>query len=296
MEQDSIPQHPAGSDAEKPASSIPHADAGPKTLDQSSDSNRPVDKSSPRQIHGWKWAVAYMAMQSTTLLFALDNTIVANIQPAIINEFGYRVDLHHDGRHSPPASRLRPTWMGCSTWLHHGYIALFQAGPIITTIFHIALASILPREPATPKEAKKRAVASFILAGTVASTVHLYTMVGALLNHDRDASLTRLFIPTRGLTDPIMALPSTTSGSMSAEYAALLENFHLFSQYDWIVVCLASIVFRHLLLSRQDGTTEKKTSSSRIENQELVYLCLAATLLGPGVAGSFALAIREARI
>nr|D2E9W8.1 RecName: Full=Efflux pump DEP3; AltName: Full=Depudecin biosynthesis cluster protein 3 [Alternaria brassicicola]ACZ57546.1 predicted MFS transporter [Alternaria brassicicola] len=46
-------------------------------------------KQSPRDIHGWKWATAYSAMLSTTLLFALDNTIVANIQPAIINDFGH---------------------------------------------------------------------------------------------------------------------------------------------------------------------------------------------------------------
>ncbi|KAK1597697.1 major facilitator superfamily transporter [Colletotrichum navitas] len=51
-----------------------------------------VDKTSPRSIHGWKWAVAYSAMLSTTFLFSLDNTIVANIQPAIINDFG-RLEL-----------------------------------------------------------------------------------------------------------------------------------------------------------------------------------------------------------
>ncbi|KAK1765886.1 major facilitator superfamily domain-containing protein [Phialemonium atrogriseum] len=47
----------------------------------------PVDIS-PRSIHGWKWAVAYMAMLSTTFLFALDNTIVADIQPAIVHDYG----------------------------------------------------------------------------------------------------------------------------------------------------------------------------------------------------------------
>ncbi|KAK1701887.1 hypothetical protein BDP67DRAFT_585803 [Colletotrichum lupini] len=34
-------------------------------------------------------AVAYAGMLSTTLLFALDNKIVPNIQPAIINDFGH---------------------------------------------------------------------------------------------------------------------------------------------------------------------------------------------------------------
>ncbi|KAI4104568.1 MAG: hypothetical protein L6R37_003172 [Teloschistes peruensis] len=40
-----------------------------------------------RTIHGWKWAVAMAAILSTTFLFALDNTIVADIQPSIINQF-----------------------------------------------------------------------------------------------------------------------------------------------------------------------------------------------------------------
>ncbi|KAL8971655.1 MAG: hypothetical protein Q9183_000944 [Haloplaca sp. 2 TL-2023] len=40
-----------------------------------------------RTIHGWKWAMAMTAILSTTFLFALDNTIVADIQPAIVNQF-----------------------------------------------------------------------------------------------------------------------------------------------------------------------------------------------------------------
>lgn len=34
-----------------------------------------------RQLHGWKWAVSYTAMLSTTFLFALDNTIVSQLTP-----------------------------------------------------------------------------------------------------------------------------------------------------------------------------------------------------------------------
>ncbi|EEP76519.1 predicted protein [Uncinocarpus reesii 1704] len=43
---------------------------------------------SPRQLHGIKWAIAYISMLSTTFLFALDNTVVADIQPAILEDFG----------------------------------------------------------------------------------------------------------------------------------------------------------------------------------------------------------------
>ncbi|KAL9014344.1 MAG: hypothetical protein Q9173_001014 [Seirophora scorigena] len=40
-----------------------------------------------RTIHGWRWFVAVTTILSTTFLFALDNTIVADIQPSIINQF-----------------------------------------------------------------------------------------------------------------------------------------------------------------------------------------------------------------
>lgn len=41
----------------------------------------------PRTIRGWKWTVVMFTILSTTFLFALDNTIVADIQPSIINQF-----------------------------------------------------------------------------------------------------------------------------------------------------------------------------------------------------------------
>ncbi|KAE8347844.1 hypothetical protein BDV24DRAFT_157322 [Aspergillus arachidicola] len=44
-------------------------------------------EASPRPIHGWKWAIAYASMISTTFLFALDNTIVADIHPVILDLF-----------------------------------------------------------------------------------------------------------------------------------------------------------------------------------------------------------------
>jgi hypothetical protein len=42
---------------------------------------------SQRKIHGWMWFLLVVSILSTTFLFALDNTIVANIQPAIVEEF-----------------------------------------------------------------------------------------------------------------------------------------------------------------------------------------------------------------
>ena len=52
-----------------------------------SDTPSPTKETSPRSIHGWKWLVAIFTILSTTFLFALDNTIVADIQPSIVNQF-----------------------------------------------------------------------------------------------------------------------------------------------------------------------------------------------------------------
>ena len=41
----------------------------------------------PRDIAGWKWTLVVLSILSSTFLFALDNTIVADIQPAIVLHF-----------------------------------------------------------------------------------------------------------------------------------------------------------------------------------------------------------------
>ncbi|KAF5688683.1 Zn 2cys6 transcription factor [Fusarium denticulatum] len=196
-----------------------------------------------------------------------------------------------------PLLIFAPAWLGFDgNETHHGLIAIFQLAPILVLSFYLGLVSILPQGPATPtscKEAKRWIVASLILAGTVASAVHIYTMIGALRTHDSDASFTRLFVPVWGFTDPGTILKSTEG--KSEEYAALLENLHLFSQWDWIVVCLTTVVAVHSFLSRRDGLKVDKSTSPH-EVQELVYLAISTAVLGPGGAGSFALAIREARI
>lgn len=45
------------------------------------------------QINVSQWTIACTSILSSTFLFALDNTVVANIQPAIINDFGLTQDL-----------------------------------------------------------------------------------------------------------------------------------------------------------------------------------------------------------
>ncbi|KAL8791208.1 MAG: hypothetical protein Q9213_000165 [Squamulea squamosa] len=46
------------------------------------------EEASPRGIHGIKWLLTVVAILSSTLLFSLDNTIVAVVQPSVVNGFG----------------------------------------------------------------------------------------------------------------------------------------------------------------------------------------------------------------
>jgi hypothetical protein len=41
----------------------------------------------PRDISGWRWGLVVFAILSSTFLFALDNTIVADVQPVIVEHF-----------------------------------------------------------------------------------------------------------------------------------------------------------------------------------------------------------------
>jgi hypothetical protein len=43
----------------------------------------------PRAISGLKWAVVVVSVVASTFLYALDNTVMANIRPGIIVTFGH---------------------------------------------------------------------------------------------------------------------------------------------------------------------------------------------------------------
>ncbi|KAH8600624.1 major facilitator superfamily domain-containing protein [Bisporella sp. PMI_857] len=45
----------------------------------------------PRDIHGWKWGLVTTAILSSIYLYSVDVTIVADVQPIIILEFGFLV-------------------------------------------------------------------------------------------------------------------------------------------------------------------------------------------------------------
>lgn len=65
--------------------------ARPPTEDRSTVVPRPEDPipspDLPPPARGWKWVLVISSILSSTYLFALDNSIVADIQPAIVEQF-----------------------------------------------------------------------------------------------------------------------------------------------------------------------------------------------------------------
>lgn len=47
-----------------------------------------AEERSPRDVHGIRWGLAVFSVLISAFIFALDNTIVADIQPAIVERFG----------------------------------------------------------------------------------------------------------------------------------------------------------------------------------------------------------------
>ncbi|KAK2022697.1 hypothetical protein LX32DRAFT_629449 [Colletotrichum zoysiae] len=93
--------------AERQGSPAPHAEKSPdggSSTPQERDGQSVVDSNgkgapeappkdaSPRPVHGVKWVLVVVSLLASFLLYALDTTIVATIQPAIVETYG-RVDL-----------------------------------------------------------------------------------------------------------------------------------------------------------------------------------------------------------
>ena len=80
---DSLPQ--AGTDSpytNGSTSNISAETASEKSI------NAPEQQKSSRDVHGIAWVLVVLSILSSTFIFALDNTIVADVQPAIVERFG----------------------------------------------------------------------------------------------------------------------------------------------------------------------------------------------------------------
>ena len=88
----SIPVSEASKRSRAPSPSSGEADVekviGTTDKDDVNAADHKQSQESPRDVHGIKWGLAVFSVLVSTFLFALDNTIVADIQPAIVRDFG----------------------------------------------------------------------------------------------------------------------------------------------------------------------------------------------------------------
>jgi MFS family permease len=114
------------------SSTIP---TGNSTSGEKQDEQEPLPR--PPYLTGWKWAVYMAAITSSTFLYALDGTIVAVLQPGLLEEFGHIQDL----------SWLSVAFLLCATatnlawgrvysnfnakWLYIFHVFIFEVGSAI---------------------------------------------------------------------------------------------------------------------------------------------------------------------
>ncbi|KAF2092920.1 MFS general substrate transporter [Rhizodiscina lignyota] len=66
---------------------LSHVDAE-KHLSPTANDDDPLSPEEERVINGWRWALACIALYISVFLFALDNTIVADVQAPVVERFG----------------------------------------------------------------------------------------------------------------------------------------------------------------------------------------------------------------
>ncbi len=87
---DVFPESSNASTLLKPGSDA-GSDRSPKVNDLVDEKAPPGDQPPPEQVRkitGIRWFLVVIAILSSTFLFALDNTVVADVQPAIVERFG----------------------------------------------------------------------------------------------------------------------------------------------------------------------------------------------------------------
>lgn len=118
-----------------------------------------------------------------------------------------------------PSLIFAPAWLRTGSWARHGLIALFHATPILLAMIFYLSIQILG-SPAGRLLTRSRIETdpkihpdqpwlggSYILAGVISETVHLFTVITALKTRNPDASLSRLLIPTWKLLETANTLP-----------------------------------------------------------------------------------------
>ena len=116
---------------------------------------------------------------------------------------------------------------------------------------------------------------SYIFAGFVSGSAHLYTLAITLLSVDQNVRFGRVFIP-----------------SPSSVILGSVENIHhgglLFLQYDWIVVNISCALWVYLFIDTHQIFSDMQGGKTKIP-----LLLFFILLLGPGGTVCGALWLRE---
>lgn len=206
-----------------------------------------------------------------------------------------------------------PSWLNMDTFQHHGYIAAFLGSPFAIVVSCLTVVGLLipwhglesKKDPKRPHIDHPWIVSTFTLVGILSAVVHIGCIGVSLWSSDPDFSLARVYFPSPGkmhsfVTDPVITFGANGTASWSplpAAYHTLYEGYHLFTQLDYAVVACACLVFTHWTLHNRGGDVVKPDHTlSSTEFRDLVLLVLGGLTIGPGAAGSFALAAREKKL
>lgn len=185
-----------------------------------------------------------------------------------------------------------PTWRGWSADVHQGLIGWYNLTPVLMIVAVVACSRpgttltqiATPKKATAPNEDAPWIVASYMAIGVLSAVAHLYIIAAAIFTGSAtasDLSLARLFIPS----------PANVFRAPKGSVDALIEGAHLFTQYDLLVLAVACVIFTHHMLQKASGG-----SRTEEEVRELYWNAIGTAIVGPGAAGSFALAAREYRL
>ncbi|KAF6831348.1 hypothetical protein CPLU01_06767 [Colletotrichum plurivorum] len=177
---------------------------------------------------------------------------------------------------------------GASDHERHGFIALFGLTPVFMFLCIVFFsrpgtsftAFATPKDETRPNADAPWIIASLCATGVLTAAQHLYT-VGACLGDAGHLTWAQVFVPS---ASKVLSWPK---GSQMA----LVEGAHLFTQLDWLITAVSCVVFTHNLLR-----SSSKNRQEGLGLTSLAAISLAAIVLGPASAGSFALMAREKRL
>jgi len=90
VEKSSVPTVSAAAEVQNPSSAvITSENAIPQKVIGEAGKIEQENQASPsRNVHGIRWFLIVASLLSSTFFFGLDNTVVANLQPALVDKFG----------------------------------------------------------------------------------------------------------------------------------------------------------------------------------------------------------------